>query len=433
MKFVAAVALLLLLVCLPAVALFTGTDLILPAVGRASGAGGSEFFTSVWVTNPGESSADITIQLLGSGASGVGLFTDHIAPGATKVYENFAQSLFGLHDLMSGARVRSTSKVLVSARVYNRTANDADTQGFVLSGVPPGFGLAKGESSVLQGVRQTKDYRYNIFLIETTGKPITFDLSIVDLDGAIKATRTMTLQGFDQQLLPVSTLLPGGNLAEATVKLHATDGDGRVIAAGSLIANGSQDGSSFEMAFSESSLIGQQGPQGPEGPQGPQGPTGPRGSTGARGATGSQGPPGPAGYFSYVDSANIPVGPILGSNGGVGVDVLYQLNNGERVELQANSWHINSGMAYTTVDCSGTPYASQPLVMPRAAGVRGNVIYYGDQYATNGPVHIHSFFNTNSGCEEWVGILPPNDILQEVPLAHSEPFPTFIPPFKVVP
>jgi hypothetical protein len=31
---------------------FGGTDLILPAVGRVNGVGGSRFYTTIWVTNP---------------------------------------------------------------------------------------------------------------------------------------------------------------------------------------------------------------------------------------------------------------------------------------------------------------------------------------------------------------------------------------------
>lgn len=39
-------------VCADLPAGFGGTDLILPAVARTNGVGGSRFFTTIWVTNP---------------------------------------------------------------------------------------------------------------------------------------------------------------------------------------------------------------------------------------------------------------------------------------------------------------------------------------------------------------------------------------------
>ena len=406
----------LLLVCLPAGATFTGTDLILPAVGHASGAGGSEFSSSVWITNPSDATADVTIQLLGTSAP---VFNDHIAAGGTKVYENVAETLFGLQSVVAGARVRSSQKVLVSARVYNRTSGEADTQGLVFSGVPAGFGLAKGESSVLQGIRQTSDYRYNVFLVETTGKPVTFELSVVDVGGAVLALKTITLQPFEQQLLSIGTLLPKVTIANATIKLRATDGDGRMVAAGSLVANGSQDASSFEMAFSESTLIG---PQGPAGPQGPQGPEGARGLTGSRGPAGPQGP---AGYFTIVDSHAQTLGAYVGMYYG-SLCFLYRLSNGEKVVLTGTRSGLLRSLEYTTNDCSGTPVTSINLPATRQALAFGSTIYYSDPDVTPVATPVLSFQN-NSGCHAW------GDIESIVPLNHSEPFPNFTPPFIIAP
>lgn len=417
----------LLLVCLPAGATFTGTDLILPAVGHASGAGGSEFSSSIWITNSSDAAADVTIQLLGTSAPA---FNDHIAAGGTKVYENVAETLFGLQSVVAGARVRSSQKVLVSARVYNRTSGEADTQGLVFSGVPAGFGLAKGESSVLQGVRQTSDYRYNTFLVETSGKPVTFELSVVDVGGAVLAVKTITLQPFEQQLLSIGALLPKITIANATIKLHATDGDGRVVAAGSLVANGSQDGSSFEMAFSESTLIG---PPGPAGPQGPQGPEGPRGLTGSRGPAGPQGPPGPtgiqgpAGYFKLVDSSPTPktLGVIFGHFQEF-VHFVYPLSNGSRVLLNASRYGMIDYLEYPTTDCSGPPMVFYASPFERHGSKFGSTIYFTDAGAP--PVTtFRNSYKDSTGCH------PDHQPGEFILAPNSEPFPTFTPPFNIVP
>jgi len=419
----------------PGSAAFLGTDLILPAVGHVSGVGGSEFTTSVWITNPGDSPADVTIQLLGGSSSTLAAYNDQLAPGATKVYENFAESLFHVSSVVAGARVRSTQKLLVSARVYNKPAGSAesDTQGAVFSGIPGGFGLAKGESSVVQGVRQNADYRYNLFLIETTGKnTITFDLTIIDNGGAVLTTRRMTLQPFEQQLLSVATLLPGATIPDATVRIHTVDGDGRVIAAGSLIANRSADASTFEMAFSESTLIGPQGPQGPPGPQGSQGPSGPQGHQGfqgppgVKGDTGAAGPAGPAGYFTVVDSTGKTMGTLLDVPNNLDLLFLYRLSNGDRVPLYAHRTDINQFVTYVTSDCSGTPYAVAPPPTSRAAAVLGTTIFYTDPNYIASPVTLPSY-RDDTGCHAY------GSTYSATPLTHSEPLQSFTPPFTIAP
>jgi len=118
-------------------AAFTGTDLIVPATGRAPGAGGSQFYTTFWITNPGDSTADVIIQFLLAGQSNTApaSFNDTIAPGATKVYENVAESLFNIRNGLGAARVVGSQKLLVSARVFNQTPGTPAnaTQGLVFS------------------------------------------------------------------------------------------------------------------------------------------------------------------------------------------------------------------------------------------------------------------------------------------------------------
>src|SRR5262249_32645431 len=60
-------ALAIALIACPLFAGFPGTDLILPAVGRVAGAGGSQFYTTVWVTNPNPTPVDFSVDFLLSG------------------------------------------------------------------------------------------------------------------------------------------------------------------------------------------------------------------------------------------------------------------------------------------------------------------------------------------------------------------------------
>src|ERR1700730_4197437 len=89
-------ALFCLLPC-SALASFAGKDVVVPAVGHVEGVNGSNFLTSVWITNPGSAAVDFEIRFLTAGQTGEApKYTDQIAPGATRVYENIAETLFGV-------------------------------------------------------------------------------------------------------------------------------------------------------------------------------------------------------------------------------------------------------------------------------------------------------------------------------------------------
>src|SRR5687768_6625127 len=102
------VATTLLLVALPSSAAFSGNDLFLPASGRVSGIGGSEFYTTVWVTNPGDIPVDIQIQFLPAGQANPNppSFNDQLAPRQTKKYFNFVETLFNMAGVLGGSRFR---------------------------------------------------------------------------------------------------------------------------------------------------------------------------------------------------------------------------------------------------------------------------------------------------------------------------------------
>src|SRR6185436_11548062 len=104
----------------PLQASFSGTDLILPAVGRVDGVGGSHFYTTIWVSNPTAQSADFELAFLRTGQSNASpaTFHDSVAPGATKAYENAAETLFGVTNGLGAVRLRSSRALLVSSRIY---------------------------------------------------------------------------------------------------------------------------------------------------------------------------------------------------------------------------------------------------------------------------------------------------------------------------
>ncbi len=374
---------------------FTANDVLVPAVGRVDGANGSSFYSTLWITNPSDTDpVDVQIEFLAAGQSNASppRYNDRIPGGATRVYENVAESLFHVKGVVGAARVRSSSKVLVSARVYNQPAGDAGaaTQGLVFAGVPAQFGIGGGESALLQGVRQNSEYRYNIFFVETTGKAVSYELILRDPDGNVILRSPQFLDAFGQRMISVSSLAPGATIADATALFRITSGEGHLVAAGSLIANSSQDSSSFEMAFSPASLIGPPGPQGPPGPAGASGSPGPQGLPGPAGLNGSQGPAGAPNQYVVLDANGKQVGKVLGVSTftmfnnfagfkfGTFATIEFPIGN-DTIDIAVSQDGFEgfsvTFLYYATSDCSGQVYADARIVgAPRFAS-RGYAVF----------------------------------------------------------
>lgn len=240
-------------------AAFPAKDVILPAVGRVSGANGAEFYTDLYVTNPSPTEAvTFNLQFLVAGQANPSplTVTDHLGPGQSKSYANAGETLFHLKGVLGALRVTSDRELQINSRIYNRPDGsvEAETVGAGFGGVPSQFGVASGESSVLQGIRVDGDFRYNIFLIESAGQPVALTLHLIDEHGSELKSAGYQMLGYEQKLVGVSDLLPNVNLSGAIARLDVTGGSGRVVAAGAQVANHSQDTSSFEMAFSDSRL-----------------------------------------------------------------------------------------------------------------------------------------------------------------------------------
>jgi hypothetical protein len=349
------------------VAAFPSTEVILPAAGRVSGVNGSEFYTTVWVSNPSDAPVDIQMQFLASGVPNPTpvTVTDTLGAGASKTYENITETLFDLPGVLGAIRFRSSQPVLVAARIYNRSpgATLSDTQGAGFAGVPASFAIGSDREARLQGVTQNADFRYNLFMVEASGSPIAARIELLDGPGNVVATRDYSLRGYEQLLVSAAELAPGGLISNAQIRAKVAAGDGKLIVAGSLVANESQDATGFEMSFSDvllatgmpvvtsinglsgaltltagpnvtitpsgngfligaEGIAGPSGPQGfpgPQGPRGSSGPAGPQGAPGIAGATGPVGPTGPGGPSgpSGPQGATGPAGP-SGPSGPIG-------------------------------------------------------------------------------------------------------------------
>jgi len=264
------VPVLMAIVCSGGSALFGGfasTEVFLPAVGRAPGKDGSQFYTTVWATNLTSAPQTFTFQLLKGNQSNTApaSFEDTLAPGQTRMYENVVETKLGLVNALGAARVTSDGEIFVSERIYDQAPGDdlGKTVGLFFAGVPKTFSISAGQSASIQGVNQgaSEDFRYNFALVETGGGSPTVNVQVFDGSGVLLGQRSYPMVPYEQLQPGVGDVVPGIATINARITATVTGGTGSVLLAGAQVGNGSQDSSGFEMSFRDD-LLGGGGPSG---------------------------------------------------------------------------------------------------------------------------------------------------------------------------
>jgi len=240
---------------------FATQEAFLPAIGRIPGALGSQFYTTVWITNLTGAPVSYTFQFLKTGQANVSpaSFDDSVAAGETKMYENVVETKFGLASALGAGRIIATGDLLVAERIYNQPsgAGLGDTEGMFFAGVPKSFSIQSGESATIQGVNQGggEDFRYNFALVETAGGNPTVNVQVFDAAGVLLGQKAYLLSAYEQLQAPVTDVVPAIATTNARITATVTGGAGAVILAGAQVTNGTSDNSGFEMSF-KGSLLG---------------------------------------------------------------------------------------------------------------------------------------------------------------------------------
>jgi len=246
----------------PALAGFAATDVYLPSVGRGPGGAGSEWYATVWVHNPNTGSVNVQFFLLLRDQANPtpAVYNDTIPAGDTRRYDNAVETMFGASGF-GALRVVASERVIVNSRVYSKPAGgeDMDTTGQFFAGVPAGFAVSPGESTVLLGVYQTSpqadsQFRYNFGFVETGGSTTTVRVEALDEMGTTVASKDYPLAGYDVRQYNITDLMPSTNAINLTLRVSVTSGTGQAVAFGSGIANRANDPSTFEMQFADDLL-----------------------------------------------------------------------------------------------------------------------------------------------------------------------------------
>jgi hypothetical protein len=243
-----------------ALAGFSGTDVFLPSVGAKPGVPPAVWYTTVWVHNPNATAANVTFHLLERQANLAPLtYTDTIPSGDTKKYDNAIQTMFA-RQTFGAVRVTSNVKVIAGSRIYSQAGTLDDSVGQFFAGVPAGFAIGAGQSTELVGVYSTQPtadstFRYNFGFVEVTGTgTCTVKVSVKDPTGTTLVSRSYTVRQWEQLQKGFKDEFPTLSTQNARLTVEVTAGSGKVIAFGSLVANGSQDPSTMEMSFRDELL-----------------------------------------------------------------------------------------------------------------------------------------------------------------------------------
>jgi hypothetical protein len=260
----AAAGALALLLASSALAGFAGTDVFLPMVGRQAGVFPSNWYTTVWIYNPGSVTVTARVYLLVRNTSNPSppFVEVQVAADDTTKIENAVEALF--HQQVFGAlRVTcNTQKLVVTSRTFSKgaVAGDKDSVGQDFAGVPASFAIGSGESTQILGVYQTEpaadsEFRFNFGFVETTGHSANITVTAFDQTGEnLGSTPALQVRELSQRQLAFKDYFPNVSTDNVRLQVSVTSGAGKIIAYGSGIANGSQDPTTFEMQYKDSLL-----------------------------------------------------------------------------------------------------------------------------------------------------------------------------------
>jgi hypothetical protein len=194
------------------------------------------------IFNPNAAAADVTLAYYPQGgASAPQAVTLSVGAGEVKAIDNALQTLYSLTN-SGGALVVSTasnSNLTVTARTYNQTSTG--TYGQFIPAVTPAESVGNGERALqLLQLESSSAYRTNLGLVETTGSPVTFDITVVPEGSKVSAKLTMELAANEFRQISLADFALG-TMYNARVTVKVTGGSGRITAYGSVIDQITQD------------------------------------------------------------------------------------------------------------------------------------------------------------------------------------------------
>lgn len=217
----------------------TSSPMIVPAVGRVPGVGGTYWRSDVTIYNPGSSNLTLGVRFLAAGSDDRNASSQSIFVGAgqTVVLADVLQR-FNI-STGNGALELSWSNG-VSPIVTSRTYTPATTGGTYGQSIDPV--AAFGSDMYVTGLRSDNSFRSNVGFVNNSDQTIAISLTLFASSGTPVANGLITLAPRSQAQSALSSIFP--NVAISTlgsVTLQAHSDSGAMFAYGSMVDNTSGD------------------------------------------------------------------------------------------------------------------------------------------------------------------------------------------------
>jgi hypothetical protein len=167
-----------------------------------------------------------------------------IDAGEIEVLDNVVGTFFGQPNGAGGAIAITTaanSQLSATARTYNQTANG--TYGQFIPAVTVSESIGAGDRALqLLQLETSSRIRTNIGIAETSGNPVTVEITAIQPDSIVTPVITLNLAANEfTQLSLASFFDDGAAVYNARISVKVTGGTGRVTAYGSAIDQITQD------------------------------------------------------------------------------------------------------------------------------------------------------------------------------------------------
>jgi hypothetical protein len=237
-------AVLLTVAASPLFALNPGQDIIVPAAGRGGG-----WVTDLYVSNPGDFTVSVTVEWLVRNQANPnpnGISFD-LPAGATEILDDVIFNDFNLTSAGGAFRVTADGDVAVNSRIYFDDTDNSQTFGQGFEGVPTWAATQSGGTATVVGLTYNDAFRTNVYATAGANGAIV-QFRLVDPDGAVIATASLTLDAYQPYLRRVDQLFSGlQNFDNATLIAEISEGSGgSAVFGASKVDNISTDPTTLE-------------------------------------------------------------------------------------------------------------------------------------------------------------------------------------------
>ncbi|HEY6213873.1 MAG TPA: PKD domain-containing protein, partial [Vicinamibacterales bacterium] len=223
-------------VYIQAAPLRSGSERLIPAVGRAGGANGTFWRSDVTLYNPTSSSMTVALRYLAANTDNSSPLSRSlvIQPGHTIVIADVLQNWFGLSSGTGSLAISNAP--IVTSRTYT-TASGGGTYG---QSIDPA--AAFGTDAWVPGLRSDSSFRSNVGFVNNGTSTIGVTLTLVASNGQTVGNGFVTLAPRSMTQGSVANFFPGVDVASlGSFTLEAHSDTGSLFAYGSIVDNNSGD------------------------------------------------------------------------------------------------------------------------------------------------------------------------------------------------